>query len=97
MRAILIPLVILISLGSTVAVNAEVTSISTQQKTTVVGNNVTTSDSKTTIVNNGATSDSKTTIVNNGATVDGKATTVNNGKVSTRSRSYTSGLKPKTR
>jgi hypothetical protein len=52
MRFILTALAILISIGSTVAVRAEVTNISNQQKTTVLGNNTTTIDSKTTVVKN---------------------------------------------
>jgi hypothetical protein len=52
MRFILTALAVLISLGSAVAVRAEVTNISNQQKTTVVGNNTTTIDSKTTVVKN---------------------------------------------
>jgi hypothetical protein len=52
MRFILTALAVLISIGSAVAVRAEVTNISNQQKTTVVGNNTTTIDSKTTVVKN---------------------------------------------
>jgi ABC-type oligopeptide transport system substrate-binding subunit len=47
---------VLMSLGCAVAAHAEVTNISTQQKTKVVGNNVTTIDSKATVVKNGNTS-----------------------------------------
>ena len=52
MRFIFTALAVLISIGSTVAVRAEVTNISNQQKITVVGNNATVVDSKTTVVKN---------------------------------------------
>jgi hypothetical protein len=55
MRSILTVLAVLISSGSAVAVRADVTNISTQQKATVVGNNITTIDSKTIGVRNGKT------------------------------------------
>lgn len=53
MKSLITVLAILISVGSVVPVRAQVTNVSTQQRTTVVGNNVTTIDSKTTTVNNG--------------------------------------------
>ena len=53
MRSIFTALAVLISIGSAVASRAEVTNISNQHKTTIVGNNITTIDSRSTVIKNG--------------------------------------------
>ena len=56
MKLVVTVLAVLMSLGSAIAVRAEVTNISNHQKTTVVGNNITTIDSRAITIKNGKTS-----------------------------------------
>ncbi len=56
MKSTITVLAVLMSIGSAIAVRAEVTNISNQQKITIIGNTTTVVDRQTTVVNKVKTS-----------------------------------------